>query len=67
MTPHRHYPRELVLSALYQTVVVKVHDVWPVELAATAGVAQTRAVVRVAAKTVLAAADVQAEVVPVVH
>ena len=67
MTPHRHYPRELVLSALYQTVVVKVHDVWPVELAATAGVAQTRAVVCAAAKTVLAAADVQAEVVPVVH
>ena len=45
MFHHRHFPRELVLSAASQIVTVKADVIWPVEAAAAAGVALALATV----------------------
>ena len=51
MIHHRHYPRELVLSALSQVyAAVMVRVIWPEEMAATAGVALALAMVHAEAE-----------------
>ena len=51
MIHHRHYPRELVLSALSQVyAAVMARVIWPEEMAATAGIALALAMVRAEAE-----------------